>query len=80
MGQVNEIPARYTFIKKINWFLLPIINILRQAQSRKNFTKKQHKIFQEAFDFFDRDQDGQVNALIDSETVENILWHFEHFR
>merc|ERR1712045_864585 len=31
-----------------------------QAQSRKNFTKKQHKIFQEAFDFFDRDQDGQI--------------------
>ena len=31
-----------------------------QALSRKNFTNKQHKIFQEAFDFFDQDNDGQV--------------------
>merc|ERR1712045_213221 len=30
------------------------------AISRKNFTNKQQKIFQEAFDFFDRDSDGQI--------------------
>merc|ERR1712032_188022 len=37
-----------------------IIIIMGQSLSRKNFTNKQHKIFQEAFEFFDRDNDGQI--------------------
>merc|ERR1711971_800757 len=34
--------------------------IMGQSLSKKNFTNKQHKIFQEAFEFFDRDDDGQI--------------------
>ena len=40
--------------------MISISRHIFQSLSRKNFTNKQHKIFQEAFEFFDRDNDGQV--------------------
>ena len=53
-----------------------------QAISRKNFTNKQQKIFQEAFDFFDRDSDGQVFTvtLIEKISFDNFLIPYFHFQ